>query len=361
MNKGKTCIWILLWILSSTCVYSQTYNYKDWIIFPQFAIGTSGNINYSSIIQITNSNREERWYGKIYLYGTVVDGKPTRFRADYTVNSDPSYSGYSIINVEVRPLGTGTYIFESVGPLKSGFMELKTVGSGARAFGDDITTSFFFQIHDFWEGGGSKRQRTGELIDSVGVAPGGFGWHFAIPLIVSSVRGIDTGIAYSHFPTTQRMQVVFELRNSAGEQLALKDDIIIYPDNEWVLPYHSAQFVTEIFPDFFADFQHKHRYSPDATFYGSLHIYAQRNINVLALRMDARYGKIQLTSVPSNGELCIDGINRKENCFEEETHFSIGWVPVRKKSGRELELDAIKGCAEGCIPYSWSFTPICIQ
>ena len=102
--------------------------------------------------------------------------------------------------------------------------------------------------------------------------------------------------------------------------------------------------------------KHKHRYSSGATFYGSLHIYAQRNINVLALRMDTKEdGNIQLTSVPSSGELCIDGPNRMDNCFQEETHFPIGWVPIRKKSKNELELDASRECVAGCSPYSMGF------
>ena len=41
----------------------STSNYQHFrTIFPHFAIGTSGNVNYASTIQITNSNREEKWW-----------------------------------------------------------------------------------------------------------------------------------------------------------------------------------------------------------------------------------------------------------------------------------------------------------
>ena len=366
MNKEKTHkhtfgslllltpLTLLTWVLSSVCVFGHdpapivpgsTSNYQNsWIVFPHFAIGTSGNINYTSTIQITNTNREKRWYGKLRIHGTESQGQAARFVADYTVNGNPLYSGYTIVDVEVPPSGTETLEFESGGPLKAGFMVLNTVGSGVRAFTDDISTSFFFQIHKLdglIEEPFVTYVKTGELIDSVGVAPSDFGWHFALPLTVSSKRGINTGIAYSHIPLSQRVQVVFELRDSAGKQLALKDNIITWADNIWVYPYHKAQFVTEIFADFFADFDYRHRHSSGATFYGSLHVYAQRNINLLALRMDTKDdGDIQLTSVPSSGEICIDGPNRNDNCFQEEEDFPIGWVPVRKKSTNELWLDA---------------------
>ena len=178
----------------------------------------------------------------------------------------------------------------------------------------------------------------GELTDSVGVGPGDFGWHFVIPVAVSSSEDVNTGIAYSHIPTTQRVQVVFELRYHTGQWLAFEEDVIIWEDNTWVEPYHKALFVTQIFPDLFKEHEHWTR-----TFYGSLHIYAQRNINVLALRVDTKdNGEVELTSVPSRGELCIDGPNRMDNCFQEETHLGNGWVPVRNKSRNELWLEA--GC-----------------
>ena len=335
----------------------STANYQNfWTIFPHFAIGTSGNVNYSSTIQITNTNRERELKVKLRIYGTAVDGQAARFIADYTINGDPRYSGYSAVDVAVAPLGTETLIFESAGSLKSGFVELNPRGDRK----DDISTSFFFQIHKLdglIEEPFVTYVKTGELIDSVGVAPSDFGWHFAIPIIVSNKGGINTGIAYSHIPISQRIQIVFELRDSAGEQLALSHNTILYPDNVWVEPYHSAQFITEIFADYFAAFEHKHRYSSGATFYGSLHIYAQRNINVLALRMDTKEdGNIQLTSVPSNGELCIDGPNRKDNCFQEDTRLDLGWVPVRKKSQNEIWLENDGVCEE-----DFDATGVCVR
>ena len=174
---------------------------------------------------------------------------------------------------------------------------------------------------------------------------------------MSNKKGINTGIAYSHIPVSSRTQVVFELRSETGKQIALADYAIIYPDNEWIRPYHTAQFVTEIFPDFFEDYERDSTvegrpdfwtlYDGHDTFHGALHIYAQRNINVLALRLDTgintgnsgKGGNIQLTSVPTSGELCIDGpvdlppgaLYRTEdyNCFQEEVRLDIGWVPVR--------------------------------
>ena len=321
---------------------SSTSNYQNyWIIFPHFAIGTSGNINYSSVIQVTNTNRERAVDIKLYIRGTAVDGQATRFAADYTLNG-LDYSKYQVANATIPPLATTTAVFESEGPLKSGFMELNPIGVGEK---DEISTSFFFQLRDV---------NTGELIDSVGVAPSDFGWRFVLPLIVSNKRGINTGIAYSHIPVSQRVQVVFELRGGAeGEQLALKDNIITWADNTRVEPYHEAQFVTEIFPGFFEEYERKVDVFGDTrdAFYGSLHIYAQRNINVLALRMDTEQDddgnvQVQLTSVPTSGELCIDGPNRKDNCFQEDTQLNPGWVPVRKKSKNELWSDAGGVCDE---------------
>ena len=183
-----------------------------------------------------------------------MDGQAARFIADYTINGDPRYSGYSAVDVAVAPLGTETLIFESAGSLKSGFVELNPRGDRK----DDIATSFFFQIHKLdglIEEPFVTYVKTGELIDSVGVSPSDFGWRFSIPLTVSGARGINTGIAYSHIPVSQRIQIVFELRDSAGEQLALSHNTILYPDNVWVEPYHSAQFITEIFADYFAAFE----------------------------------------------------------------------------------------------------------
>ena len=360
MNKEKTnfvpskrtfrsLLLLISLVLSTLCVLGQsTANYQDaWTVYPQFAVGTSGNVNYKSIIQVTNTNREERWYGKLSIHGTAVQGQAAPFRANYRINGWTRYPHETVADVEVPPLGTETFIFDSTGPLKAGFIKLNTTGSGARAFQDDISTSFFFQLSDV---------NTGELIDSVGVAPSDFGWHFAIPIIVSNKGGINTGIAYSHIPVTQSVQIVFELRDSTGKQLALKDNVITWADNTWVYPYHKAQFVTEIFPDY--DFD-KHRYFSgiESGMAGSLHIYAQRNINVLALRMDTKEdGNIQLTSVPSNGELCIDGPNRKDNCFQEDTRLDLGWVPVRKKSQNEIWLENDGVCEE-----DFDATGVCVR
>ena len=82
----------------------------------------------------------------------------------------------------------------------------------------------------------------------------------------------------------------------------------------------------------------------------------------MALRVDTQEGivgglvtkgGIQLTSVPSSGELCIDGPNRMDNCFKEEEYFPVGWIPVRKKSKNELWLDAGGVCDSIgiCSPY----------
>ena len=323
---------------------SSTANYQNfWTIFPHFAIGTSGNINYSSTIQVTNTNREKSRDVKLTIHGTGA----TLFQADYTING-LDYSSYQVANATIPPLSTATAVFESDGPLKAGFIRLNPIGSARK---DELSTSFFFQLHNV---------NTGALIDSVGVAPSDFGWHFVLPLTVSNKRGINTGIAYSHIPVSQRIQVVFELRGGAdGEQLALAQETILYPDNEWIYPYHKAQFVTEIFPGFFEEYERKVDAFGDTrdTFYGSLHIYAQRNINVLALRMDTKEdGNIQLTSVPSNGELCIDGPNRKDNCFQEDTRLDLGWVPVRKKSQNEIWLENDGVCEE-----DFDATGVCVR
>ena len=360
MNKVKTRLTLftgcLLWILSVTLsgILSghdptgitpgiSTSNYQNFfIVFPQFAVGTGGNINYTSILQITNTNREKQLEGKIKIHGTSVQGQAAPFIADYTVNKDPRFSGRSVIDVVVAPLGTTTITFESDGPLKSGFIELNPRGDRK----DDVATSFFFQIHDV---------QTGELIDSVGVEPIDFGWRFAIPVTISprsASRGVNTGIAYAHIPVSQNIQIVFELRDSTGKQLALEDSIMTWADNIRVYPYHRSLFVTDIFAGYFAE---RERQAPGRrdTFRGSLHIYAQRNINVLAIRMDTkRDGNIQLTSVPSSGEPCIDGPNRMDNCFEEELDLTLGWVPVRKKSQNEIWLDEGGVCDEAgvCSP-----------
>ena len=345
--------WIFTWILSvssmpcvlahdPTAVYPHpsTANYHNsFIVFPHFAMGTSGNINYSSILQITNTNREKQRKARLTIHGTGS----TRFEADYTISGWDN-SGSRVWDLDIPPFGTVVLAFRSDGPVKTGFIKL-IPNSGAKR--SDFATSFFFQIHNV---------QTGELNDSVGVASSDFGWHFVIPVAVSSSEDINTGIAYSHIPTSQRVQLVFELRYHTGQQLAIKDNIITWADNTWVEPYHKAQFVTEMFPDLFDGHEHWTR-----TFYGSLHIYAQRNINVLALRVDTKggvvgglvtKGGIQLTSVPSSGELCIDGPNRMDNCFQEETHLDLGWVPVRKKSKNELWLEAGGVCDEAgvCSP-----------
>ena len=317
----------------------STANYQGaWIIFPHFAVGTIGNMNYRSIILVTNTNREKWRDIKLTIYGTGG----TRFEADYTVNG-LDYSKYQVVNASIPPMSTTMGVFESDGPLTAGFIRLDPVGSARK---DEISTSFFFQL---------RNVDTGELIDSVGVAPSDFGWHFVIPLLVSDERGINTGIAYSHIPNSQRIQIIFELRNAAGEQVALAQDTIFYPASMGVRPYHKALFVTEIFADFFADVGQEVDVfgNRQELFGGSLHIYAQRNINVLALRMDTRHdGDIQLTSVPNSGELCIDGPNRLDNCFQEETNLDLGWVPVRKKSKNELWADAGGVCDEAgvCSP-----------
>ena len=346
--------WIFFtWILLGNRVFGHdptavpgpaTVNYqKNFIVFPHFAIGTRGNINYTSVLQITNTNRERRSKARLTIYGTGS----TRFEADYTISGWVN-SGSRIWNVDIPPFGTTVLVFRSNGPLKSGFIGL-IPNSGAR--GSDFATSFFFQIRNVHPDVqlGDLAGPLGELTDSVGVAPSDFGWHFVIPVAVSSSEDVNTGIAYSHIPVTQRVQVVFELRHHTGVPLAIEDDIITWADNTWVEPYHKAQFVTQMFPDLFKGHEHWTR-----TFYGSLHIYAQRNINVLALRIDTTddSGGIELTSVPTSGELCIDGHNRKDNCFEEELDLDLNWVPVRKKSKNERWLDNGGICNEAgvCSP-----------
>ena len=360
MNKVKTRLTLftgcLLWVLSVVLsgILSghdptgvtpgiSTSNYQNFfIVFPQFAIGTSGSISYTSILQITNTNREKQLEGKIKIHGTSVQGQAAPFIADYTVNKDPRFSGRSVIDVVVAPLGTTTVTFESEGPLRVGFIELNPRGDRK----DDVSTSFFFQIHDV---------QTGELIDSVGVPPSDFGWRFSIPVIVNSLSaptGTNTGIAYSHIPVSQDIQIIFELRDSTGKQLAFRGDFLTYRVNALVYPYHRALFATDIFAGYFAE---RERQAPGRrdTFRGSLHIYAQRNINVMAIRVDIRRdGNVQLTSVPSDAELCIDGPNQMDNCFEEATRFPIGWVPVRNKSPNEIWLEDGGVCDEAgvCSP-----------
>ena len=334
IERASTWVLILLaWILSignTACVFGHdpaavypspsTANYQNsFIIFPHFAIGTSGNTNYTSILQITNTSREKQRKARLTIHGTGS----TRFEADYTINGW-DYSGSRVYDADIPPFSTLVLAFRSDSPLKSGFINLNP-NSGAEK--SDFATSFFFQLRNI---------QTGGLTDSVGVAPSDFGWHFVIPLTVSSKRGINTGIAYSHIPDSQRVQVVFELWHHTGQWLAIEDDVITWADNTWIEPYHKAQFVTQMFPDLFEGHEHWTR-----TFYGSLHIYAQRNINVLALRIDTEdNGEVELTSVPTSGELCIDGPNRMDNCFEEERNLTADWVPVRKKSKNELWAEA---------------------
>ena len=316
--------------------HPATANYRGFIVFPHFAIGTSGNTNYTSVLQITNTDREKQRKARLTIHGTGS----TRFEADYTVSGWDN-SGSRVWDVDISPLATVVLVFRSNGPLKSGFINLSPNSGAERS---DFATSFFFQLRNVHPDVqmGDLTGPLGELSDSVGVGPGDFGWHFVIPVAVSSSEDVNTGIAYSHIPTSQRVQVVFELRHHTGQWLAINDDIITWVDNTWIEPYHKAQFVTQMFPDLFDGHEHWTR-----TFYGSLHIYAQRNINVLALRIDTRGdGGIELTSVPSRGELCIDGPNRMDNCFEEEMNLTTDWIPVRKKSKNELWSDAGGVCDE---------------
>ena len=363
MNKGKIRLTLftgcLLWILSvvlsgilsghdPTTYYPgpATQNYHhSFIVFPHFAVGTSGNINYTSVLQITNTDRERRERARLTIHGTGS----TRFEAEYTING-LIRTGSRIFNVDLPPLGTTVLVFRSHGPVKSGFINLSPNSGAVRS---DFATSFFFQIRDVHPDAqmGELTNPLGELTDSVGVAPSDFGWHFVIPVAVSSSEDVNTGIAYSHIPVTQRVQVVFELRHHTGVPLAIEDNFLTWADNVFVEPYHKAQYVTDMFPDLFEGHEHWTR-----TFYGSLHIYAQRNINVLALRIDTSYDdgniQLQLTSVPSSGDLCIDGWNRADNCFEEELDLTLGWVPVRKKSANEIWSDEGGFCDEAgvCSP-----------
>ena len=355
MNKVKTRLTLftgcLLWILSvvlsgilsghdptGITPGTSTSNYHhSFIVFPHFAIGTSGNINYTSVLQITNTDRERQERARLTIHGTGS----TRFEAEYTING-LNRSGSRIFDVGIPPLGTVVLVFRSDGPVKSGFINLSPNSGAMRS---DFATSFFFQIRNVQPG------ELGELTDSVGVPPSDFGWHFVIPVAVSSSEDVNTGIAYSHIPISQRVQVVFELRHHTGVPLAIEDNFLTWADNVFVEPYHKAQFVTEMFPDLFEGHEHWTR-----TFYGSLHIYAQRNINVLALRIDTTDDdgnvQLQLTSVPSSGELCIDGPNRMDNCFEEELDLTLDWVPVRNKSQNEIWLDDGGVCDEAgvCSP-----------
>ena len=78
-----TPLTLLTWILSGVCVFGHdptavpgpaTVNYQDaWIIFPHFAIGTSGNINYTSVLQITNTDREKQRKARLTIHGTRIN------------------------------------------------------------------------------------------------------------------------------------------------------------------------------------------------------------------------------------------------------------------------------------------------
>ena len=315
LNKILTFLTFLCVII--TCAFGQTHLYqKFWTVFPQFAIGNIDNTNYTSVLQVTNKHREDWWYGVMLIHGTVLG----RFIANYTINGI-DYSGYQGDTISVPPGGTSTFVFESDSPLKTGFIYLSAFGSEEQK--GRISTSFFFQLRDI---------RTGELADSVGVAPSDFGWKFAIPITVSADHNVNTGVAIASFPLGDEVQVVVELWDAAGKQLDIQASTLQYsiPVTESqtnYYPYHKAQFVTEIFAQSLRDYFHENANAND-DFHGSIRIYAQRNINVLALRVDTRFdGNIELTSIPTKGELCIDGHNYDDVCFRTETEFEIGWVP----------------------------------
>ena len=333
INKAHTLRMFLgMFLLSGLCIFGHdnlddvagpaTVHYqKFFTMYPQFVVGHTNNIEYISTLQITNKNRESYWYGRIRIHGTGAK----RWTADYTINGQ-DYSGYDTSAIGIVPNGTRTLVYKSSGATQVGF--LKIAGAGSRGEKQDISTSFFFQI---------RNTETGELIDSVGVAPSDFGWNFAIPVSYSQSKGVNTGIAYAYVPVVDVTQLVFELRAADGERADITYVFIDYISGTGadaaglVFPYHRAQFLTEIFPDIFKTLHE---------FEGSLRIYAQRNINVLALRTDTRHdGNIQLTSVPTSGELCIDGprdllpgeLYRMEdyNCFQRDIYLDLGWVPVR--------------------------------
>ena len=265
----------------------------------------------------------------------------TRFEANYTVNRWEYHPGERVHDVDIPPLSTIVLVFRSNGPLKSGFIELSPNSGAMRS---DFATSFFFQIRE-QEAGEERVAGLGDLTDSIGIAPSDFGWHFVIPIAVFSSGGVNTGIAYSHIPTTSRVQVVFELRNRSGHRLAIEDNIIIWEDNVWIEPYHKAQFVTEIFPDLF--YGHENW---DRTLYGSLHIYAQRNINVMALRMDIgkdANGKIRCPARERNnarrgqGKRVQDRVSRptgrqRERVAWQRAEERAHWEQLQRRRGKAL-------------------------
>ena len=139
-------------------------------------------------------------------------------------------------------------------------------------------------------------------MDSVGASPATYGWVFIIPLKLS--ESTNTGIAYAYLPLDTRTQLIYELWDKDGELYGVKYKIIEYESNAPIHPYHQALFVTEIFPDLPERFE------------GSIHIYSQRNIHLMVMRMDSLdNGDIQLTSIPASGYYCQDS---EGDCFKEQ-------------------------------------------
>ena len=100
LNKILTFLTFLCVII--TCAFGQTHLYqKGWTVFPQFAIGNIDNTNYTSVLQVTNKHREDRWSGVMLIHGTVLG----RFIANYTINGI-DYSGYQGDTISVPPGGT---------------------------------------------------------------------------------------------------------------------------------------------------------------------------------------------------------------------------------------------------------------
>ena len=270
-------------------INAQQYH-KVFRIFPQVAFGFNEYLEFESTLQIRN-NSYDIWEGRYALYETGM--KP--WISSYIVNDTPK-KGYNAAIFYIEPWGTITFTFLGSGgrdtKIRSGYMQVSGIGGRDRL--DEVSMSFFFTIKD---------RKTGELIDSVGVGPSDHGWVFHTPVKLSKTT--QMGVAIVYLSKAQRTQFVYELWDNMGYRIASKYEILEYESNVPIYPYHKARFISEIFPD--ADIPED--------FEGSFVVYAQRNINVMVLRMDTlSNGGIQLTSLPITGILCDDEV---EPCFEE--------------------------------------------
>ena len=289
-------------------------DYRHIIIYAQFVIGQSfqERLKYESILQITNKSSEE-WEGRWAIHGTgtepwsgnfaVRDHRPSEYSrprgSNYLGNNnylgggqlEKTYLGYLGEwgdNITLKPHATKILNFEGDQKIRSGWLEVV----GRIHEPQEIATSLFFRI---------TNPRTEELLDSVGVSPSDHGCTFITPVQLKKPFS-NTGIAVAYIPKGRVTEIEYHLRDLDGELVGGVFETVAYKDNISIHPYHSARFITEIFPRI-----------PDE-FEGSLEIRAQRNINVMVLRHDIQQGNswnasdgdIQLTSVPVIGTWCDD-------------------------------------------------------